>query len=353
MPNEIINPVVDHRWGGFIEGHPAGAIFQHPLYLGVLQRTYKHISPVCFIRTDASNEITAGMPFFMIRSKLTGNRLVSLPFASYSDPLVQSSPEFDSLLGDALSFFDKNALDYIEMKPIDGSCYLDSAEPLTPQRDQKTHILDLRPGREALYKNFDRTNIRQKISRAEKEGITVRPATSDRELHGFYSYLLRARKRLGLPPQYFGFFRKLWEALTPAGMMKMLRADLGGTPIGYLLYFKFKKKIYAEYIATDDSKFPLGVNQILFWSAIKEGIDEGFESFDFGKSYIDNSGLRAFKSRWGAAEIEAPTYFYPASRASASGKNNRRSYRILSSLYKKMPAPLALLSGRFLYRHMG
>jgi lipid II:glycine glycyltransferase (peptidoglycan interpeptide bridge formation enzyme) len=120
-----------------------------------------------------------------------------------------------------------------------------------------------------------------------------------------------------------------------------------------LIYLKFKKIIYAEYIASDYDKFVLGVNQALFWTAIKQGVSKGYEFFDFGKSLKKNIGLLNFKRHWGAVENEAPTFYYPSSKSISLTKQERYSYKLMSYLYKIMPEPLLRWSSRFLYKHMG
>jgi CelD/BcsL family acetyltransferase involved in cellulose biosynthesis len=353
MQPVVCSPITDDRWKDLVEAHPASSVFQHPSYMEVLARTYKHLEPVGIVLKDEQGRYAAGIPFFLVRSWLTGRRLVSLPFSSYSDPLAGTKEEFQLLLDETLRFSSRNRIRYIEFKLLNGGGFLAENPLWGPCYDQKTHILELSQGAEALQRRFDRTNVRQKISRAQKSGITVRNSTTEEDLRAFYELLLKARKRLGLPPQFFEFFLNMWRLLAPPGIVHLLCADMQGKPVGFLLYFKFKKTISAEYIATEEDKFPLGVNQILFWSAISQGISEGYEFFDFGKSGINNPGLLSAKGRWGAAERDAPTFYFPGTKAGSSPKQDRSAYRLMSYLYRTMPAALSETTSRFLYRHMG
>jgi hypothetical protein len=352
MQIEILDPIEEKRWGDFVNGHPLSSIFQHPAYLKALAKTYAHLKPLAFVIID-NNDIKAGLPFFLIRSPLTGSRLVSLPFSSYSDPLVTTQAEFSLLIHEVLRFYAKNRIGYIELKILQGLTFLDSSGLFSPTFDQQTHIIDLRPGPNELFRKFDRTNVRQKINRAEKAGIEIRPIVAEEEMRAFYALLLKSRKRLGLPPQHFIFFLNIWRLLSPYGFIRVLRADLDGSAIGFLLYFKFRKTVYAEYIASNETMFPLGVNQSLFWAAIKDASAEGYDEFDFGKSFVNDIGLVSSKSRWGAQKVDAPTYRYPASTRRQGSKNRRLSYVLLSTMYKKLPISLSQLTSRFLYKHMG
>ena len=353
MRVRIFNPIHDEGWRKLVEGHESSSIYQHPLYMEALARTYPHLEPFGFVIMDDNDNYTAGIPFFLVKSWLTGRRLVSLPFSSYSDPLIKSDEEFQFLFQEVLRFYSENHLDYIELKPLKGIGFIERNAILTASFDQKTHIMGLSQNLDALLKNLDRTNVRQKIARAEKDGIYVRDASTEEETLAFYAFLLKSRKRLGLPPQYLSFFLNLWRLLYPAGFLNLLCAEMNGSAIGFLLYLKFKNTIYAEYIASDYDKFALGVNQALFWTAIKQGVSKDYEFFDFGKSLNKNIGLLNFKRHWGAVENEAPTFYYPRSKSLSGEKQERYSYKLMTYLFKKMPEPLLKWSSRFLYKHMG
>ena len=353
MRTGTCNPITDDCWEKLVEDHPSSSVFQHPLYMEALARTYAHLEPLGFFLTDDQGHYAAGIQFFLVKSWLTGRRLVSLPFSSYSDPLVKTRDEFQLLFQEALRFFYKNHVRYMEFKLLNGMAFLEGDPLLGSCHDQKTHILELGRDPDALQKKFDRTNVRQKISRAEKSGIAVHSSTTEKELRAFYQLLLKARRRLGLPPQFYDLFLNMWRLLAPRGILNLLCAEMKGIPVGFLLYFKFKRTVYAEYIASEEDKFPLGVNQALFWSAIKQGVSEGYEYFDFGKSGVNNPGLLSAKSRWGAIEKDAPTYYFPNSKAGSSPKQERSSYKLMSYLYKKTPAALSEMSSKFLYKHMG
>lgn len=348
----ICNPITDPRWRQLVEDHPSSSVYQHPLYMKALAETYAHLEPLGFILTDDHGNVAAGIPFFLVKSWLTGSRLVSLPFSSYSDPLVRTQEEFQLLFQEVLRFYANNHVGYLEFKLLNGIEFFQRNPSFAPSCDQKTHILELSQDTVALQKRFDRTNVRQKISRAEKSGIIVRGATTEEELRAFYELLLKSRRRLGLPPQFFTFFVNLWRLLYPVGILSLLSAEMNGSRIGFLLFLKHKTKIFTEYIASEESMFPLGVNQALFWEAIKRGISGGYRLFDFGKSSTDNIGLLSAKGRWGAVERNAPTVFYPGSKKSAAGHRGL-PYKLVSRLYKRMPTAVSKMSSGFLYRHMG
>jgi len=70
-----IDPGSDRRWQTFVENRPDAGIFHTSACLEALRQTYGY-EPVVYAATDR-NGLVNGVPFCLIRSRLTGRRLVS------------------------------------------------------------------------------------------------------------------------------------------------------------------------------------------------------------------------------------------------------------------------------------
>ena len=64
------------------------SVFHTRGWLQTLQRTYGY-QPVAFTMSAPSGALTNALLFCVVRSWLTGNRLVSLPFPITAEPLEQ------------------------------------------------------------------------------------------------------------------------------------------------------------------------------------------------------------------------------------------------------------------------
>ena len=93
----------------------------------------------------------------------------------------------------------------------------------------------------------------------------------------------------------------------------------------------------------------LGGTQLLFWKAIQEAKRDGLCIFDLGRSDPENTGLIAFKDRWGALRSTL-TYV----RLSLSPPSNRPALlpRLAKSVVPYLPDPLLRIIGAALYRHI-
>jgi hypothetical protein len=80
-----INPLQDDRWHEPIVRHPSASVFHTRGWLRALQMTYGY-EPIAFTTSAPSQELKNALPFCVVRSWLTGDRLMSLPFSDYCEP---------------------------------------------------------------------------------------------------------------------------------------------------------------------------------------------------------------------------------------------------------------------------
>src|SRR6266516_2076726 len=98
-----IDPLSDPRWNALLETHRDASIFHTSSWLEALRRSYGY-EPVVYAVTGPGGELVSGVPFCLVKSHLTGRRLVSLPFSDYCQPLVGNSDELKELLAAAKCF---------------------------------------------------------------------------------------------------------------------------------------------------------------------------------------------------------------------------------------------------------
>jgi hypothetical protein len=105
----------DRRWDKFIERHPLGWISHTSGWKNFLERSFKHIRGHHLAVVDGE-EIVAALPIFAVRSWLTGKRLVSVPFATLSDPLLSALEDMGILLDAVLNLSNKIGAKYVEIR---------------------------------------------------------------------------------------------------------------------------------------------------------------------------------------------------------------------------------------------
>jgi hypothetical protein len=337
-----IQPLQDPRWDELVRVHPAASIFHTRGWLQALQRTYSY-EPVAFTTSPPAAPLANAVVFCRIRSWLTGPRVVSLPFADHCAPLANAQeasgliPALRQMVGDGWRS--------VEIRPpasglVETAGWEESAA-------FRLHVLGLRPSLDDLYKRTHPSGIQRKLRRAEREGLHYEEGRSPALLQAFYRLMVTTRSRHGVPPPPSEWFRNLIDSVGAAATIRVARKD--GRAIGSILTLQHRGVLTYKYGCSDATVHNLGAMPFLFWRAIVDAKALGLHSFDLGRSDLPNSGLIAFKERLGAVPSTL-TYFRCGSTGSArSGEPSRMRKQLVA----RLPAPLLVMTGRLLYRHMG
>ena len=348
----LIDPCNDERWDRFVESHPFGWICHLSGWKKVLENSFSHIKGNV-LALEESHEIVAGIPIYEIKSWLTGKRLVSIPYATLSDPLIISKEHIEILLQALKEWKARKKFAFIEIRCLQSdSLTLNSFFYRTLYF--KHHYIILDKSLEEIKKSCHRSCVRQRINRAEKSGILIKKGKDESDLRDFYKLYLMTRKRLFLPPQPYKFFKSIWDTFYLDKRIELLLAEKNQKAIAGLFLFKFKNRVSAECAGSNENFNDLSPNHLLFWKAIKMAHEEGFEVFDFGRTSPKSKSLMDFKNRWGTKEVDLPIYYYP--KEIAINSDNRESslgYTIVQKLCRITPYPFSQYLGQFIYRHLG
>ncbi|MHC4205522.1 MAG: GNAT family N-acetyltransferase [Planctomycetota bacterium] len=350
----LIDPAADPRWDEFVTAHPYGWICHLAGWKKVLEDAFPHMRGHYLILQDENTRaIRAAMPVFEVKSWIMGTRLVSIPYATLSDPLVSSAEDFETLFESVIALSKQVHASYIQIRSHNSQPLIRDSR-VASTCVYKHHYLQLSDDPERLKKNFHRTCVRQRISRAIKSGLTLRTIDGESSLRDFYRLYVLSRKHLGLPPQPYAFFRSLWQTFSGSGYVRVLLALKGNEPIAGSILLKFKERVSVEWMVSDVKYRDLSPNHYLFWQAMKSAWEEGFKIFDFGRTSHNNHHLMDFKARWGTKITDLPNYYYPSS---LSGKlaepESSQRYRLISTVCRKAPLCVTIPIGRFCYKHLG
>ena len=110
------------RWDAFVDAHPLGGLAQTSAWQRLLEGSFSHIhGRICAMVDDESQAIVAGIPVYTVRSWLLGNRVVSVPFATLSDPLVSDADQLDALLVRVKKLVAETSARYLEIRTLNSS----------------------------------------------------------------------------------------------------------------------------------------------------------------------------------------------------------------------------------------
>lgn len=340
-----LDPLSDPRWKIFVDAHPDASVFHTIEWLQALKSCYGY-APVALTFSPPGSALTSGLVLCEVRSPLTGNRLVSLPFSDHCEPLVGSPEELDSFLLDLTERVQRNRYKYFELRPLLRS--FDERKDIGVCQNYQFHRLDLRPSEQKLFKNFHKDCIQRKIRRAEREGLRYEEGTSEALLQHFYKLMISTRRRQGLPPQPLKWFRSVVSCMKQNSQIRV--AYKGDIPIASIFTLTTKTTLLYKYGCNDFRYNNLGGTVLLLWNAIQQAKANGLEELDMGRSDVANTGLITFKEHWGAERSAINYWRFPVQAAS---ENPERLVKYAKKLISIAPDQALSLLGNLLYRHVG
>ena len=352
MSVTIINPLKDHRWDDFVLKHELGTLFHMSFWCEILMNTFG-CKPYYVIVENQHNEITAGLPIMLITSWLTGNRLISLPRTSYCDPLISCADEMRLIVNELKNASKINKSTYFELKPLKNSAALESLG-LKQHNFFVNQVLFLGDSQESLWKRFHRSCVQQRISRAEKEKVSVRFATSLDDVRVFYALHKKTTDDHSVPPRPLEFFNQMWALLYPKNLMMLGIAEVEGKAAAAGLFLQFKNILHYEFVGIDYTYSDKSPAHLLLWETIKVARERGIQFLDFGLTPIKNKGLISYKKRWGAEEKPLYYYYFPdikgyKAKAIDASTDEDKEPNLMTTARNKLKKTIA---GR-MYKHFG
>lgn len=352
-PREVycFDPLADTRWNKLLSHHADASVFHSSAWLEALRLTYGY-EPIGFTTCPPDTELRNAAVFCRVESRLTGQRLVSLPFADHCDVLVDGESDMSCIRLALAEQMQTRKLRYIELRPIRPLPAV-TQEP-AGDRTYCLHRLDLRPTVASLYRNLHKNSTQRKIRRAEREGLHYQAGRSNVLLEAFNHLWFLTRRRHLIPPQPAQWFRNLVECFGEA--LKIRVAFKDRQPVAAVLTLQQKDALVYKYGCSDERWHRLGGMQMLLWRSILEAKRDGLRVFDLGRSDWKNQGLITFKDRWGA-ERSALTYFVQSRSTRPNWKAipmlGNWKEQLIKGVSPYLPDSVFRMIGKVMYRHIG
>jgi CelD/BcsL family acetyltransferase involved in cellulose biosynthesis len=342
-----IDPLKDTRWDDLVRSHPRACAFHQRGWLQALASTYGY-KPLVVTHAAAGQRLTSGMVFCEVRSWITGNRLVSLPFSDHCEPLWKDERNLGEFANWMRAECDRGHWKYAELRPLSPDSPPDHA--FQESDSFWFHTLDLTPSIEQIFRSLHRNSIQRRIQKAERERLAYETGRSEEMLDDFFRLLMLTRRRHRLPPQPRSWFRNLIAGMGQDLTIRLARKD--GTAIATLLTLRHRNHVIYKYGCSDERFHQLAGMPFLFWKLIEESKSTGAEQIDFGRTDMGNDGLTTFKDRFGTSRRKLSYFRYPASMRQKS-ENFSAIRSAAQRVFSALPDAVISGAGRLFYRHLG
>jgi CelD/BcsL family acetyltransferase involved in cellulose biosynthesis len=331
----------DERWLAFLSTRPEATAFHQPAWSQLLADVYGYRSRVLAL-FEPGGEVAAGLPLLEVRSRLTGHRLVTLPFTDHCPVLARAKADLGRLAASLVEWREAVAAPALIIHAA-----LPEAPGVRLTDVGVRHVLSLNGGRDVVLSSLKGGRAIGGARKAEREGVRVVVGSTHEDLEEFYRLHVQTRRRLGVPTQPRRFFKALWERILSHGHGFTVTALYQGRAIAATVLLASAGSLVYKYSASDAAYWRLRPNNLIVWTAIELALERGCSYFDFGRSGYADAGLRDFKSRWGAAEEPLVYSRLGAGRAQAGG----RLGTVLGTVIRRSPPALGQAIGELLYGH--
>jgi hypothetical protein len=341
----VIDPIESGQWDDAAHSSTDHSVFHSSSWARVLSDTYGY-HPHYMVALNDGGGTVALLPMMEVSSLVTNRRGVSLPFSDYCEPIVTDQAIFQEMVEEAKSHALIRGWKYMEFRG--GQQFFET----------RSHFAEYRGHRLQLEADFDnvlstfRDSTRRNITGAVKAGVKTEILTSLDAVKQYYDLHCATRKYQGLPPQPWTFFRNIHKQLISAGYGFVVLATHGKEIIAGAVFLHFDSNAVYKYGASKREYQFLKPNNLVMWSAIRWYCENGFKSFSFGRTDMQNEGLRQFKKGWGVIEYPIKYYRYDIQRGEFLTRGDGPDTP-LAGLLRRMPIPVLRVVGRLAYKHMG
>ena len=344
----VIDPTGDPRWDAFVDQSPLASPFHHSSWANVLIDSYDY-EPRYHI-LERGERIVAGWPAMLVSSRLTGTRLVSLPFADYCPPLA-SSDEDTTLLAEAM-LTDAERLNASRVEVRGWPAGLRPVSSLVASGGYVRHVIDLRGGLDATRSRLS-DNARRSLKKARGFGVSTRLAEGDEDLDRFVELNLSLRRKHRMLPQPRRFFESVWARLIQPGRGYVLFAERERRPLAALLCLRQGLVTLDKFAVNEQSQNQFRGSHAAMWAVIEREIHRGASWYDMGRSDASADSLHRFKEQWGGQKSDATYYFHPAAGGVTTEDPKGMKKLGLDTFARVAPDALFKAAGNLLYRHIG
>lgn len=344
MKIEKLNSENELFWRKFIEKN-SNSRFQHLLeFKKIVENTYQNCESRYYMIKNK-----AIFPFFMVKSKLLGNRLISLPFLDNGGFLGSYNKENIKELIRELKKDEK--IKHIEVRMNASSENFKKVEKILKdigfekEASRQQFIVRLTSEKD-LWKRFHK-HTRNDIRKAEKSNLKIKEIEDDSELKKFYKLYLKNMKFFGTPQHSYNFFKNLLE-IAKRNMIGF-NCYFKNKLIGSIILFYQGKHGYISYNVSDINYREHRPNDLLYWKTIKWAMKKGIKDIDLGQ--IDKNsederaiGLYKFKRKW-LGETYDRTYFYYSFGRRKENIEKKDKLKKFRTVWKKLPLPIIKIFG--------
>ena len=325
----------------YVATHPQGTSYHRPVWLNVIRASFGHQTKS--LVAEAEGQLVGVLPLVFFRSLLFGRFAVSMPFLNYGGLLADTAAAEHALLTRAIAETKQAGGTHLELR------HQRQLFPnrLAPKRHKVTMALDLQSTIDQQWHVLDR-KLRNQVRKAERSALVATEGGVEL-LDAFYQVFARNMRDLGTPVYGIKFFREVLRAFPEHSRVFVVSAR--GRPVAASLVHWHGQRIEVPWASSLREFNPLCANVLLYWQMLRFAVDQGFRTFDFGRS-TPNEGTYHFKKQWGAEASELVWEYWTANGRMPQVNTKNPQFGLVIRAWQRLPLQVASMLGPFVVRNI-
>jgi CelD/BcsL family acetyltransferase involved in cellulose biosynthesis len=344
VPDDVVirfvDPATEPGWHSRIAHLPGVTLYHGSAWSKVLGDSYGFNARHAIAESEG---VPCGLlPVMEVDNWPKGRRGISLPFTDEA-PLLAANATVRQRLANAVLDEGKNR----RWKYVEARGSIQAFSGAQPSVSFYNHRLILHPDERQLFAECS-SAARRGVRKASHLGLSVAISNSLDAMYSFYRLHLKTRRKHGIPPQSFAFFKHLHRRILECGHGFVTTASVGKRPVAAAVFLTSGNNAVYKFGASDEEFQQSRGNNLAMWESIRWLARNGFVELDFGRTSLDNAGLRRFKLGWGTTEsrIDYCKYDFAAQRFISDVDLASRRY---SQVFRLLPNSLCRRLGALVY----
>ena len=328
-------------WDSFVLSSLDATFFHRSGWQRVISEVFNH--PTYFLYIETNGVVEGILPLAHVKSKLFGNSLVSLPFAVYGGIVAIDDDAYFALEQAAQNLAYRLGVAHLELRNLNQrnldwpaqDIYVTFRKSILPTEDENLLAIPRK----------QRAMVRKGI----KNGLY---SVIDSNIDSFFKLYSDNVHRHGTPAMSKKYFLTLIDEFGDDCEILTIFSK-NEKPLSSVLSFYFRDEVLPYYAGDDVSARDLAANDFKYWELMRRACSSGLKTFDYGRSKV-GTGSFSFKKNWGF-EPKPLSYEYCLYKRDSIPQNNpsNKKYKLLISVWKRMPISIANALGPFIVKNLG
>jgi serine/alanine adding enzyme len=340
-PLRVVQASSRAEWDAFVSAHPAATVDHLWGWRDVIDRALGHDGRYLVARRG--DAVVGVLPLVLVRSRIFGRSVVSLPFLNYGGILADDGDVAGALVDAAREAAIGFRATHVELRHLSRQC------PDLPCRQHKLAMTLPLPGStDELWASLDR-KVRNQVRKAQKANLDVTAGGAEL-VDAFYGVFARNMRDLGTPVYPKSLFIETLAAFPDQARVFVVRLDR--RPIAAGVTIAFRGSVLNPWASSLREFRNLCPNMLLYWAMLEQAVGRGATTFDFGRS-SPGGGTHQFKLQWGATERPMCWEYVLLARQELPDQSpSNTKFERAIALWQRLPLAVANLAGPIIARHL-